>query len=120
MAPKTKKGKAAQTDAELKAAGHLDAASDFTSPSLSALESSLRCPICSEFFTAPVILTNCSHSFDSRCLRDYLAVHKRCPSCLAETDESRIRKNLALHEVLNAWQSARCAGAPFRAPAILS
>ncbi|KAK4332730.1 RING-type domain-containing protein [Rhodotorula toruloides] len=107
MAPKTKKGKAGQTDAELKAAGQLDTASDFTSPSLSALESSLRCPICAEFFTAPVILTNCSHSFDSRCLRDYLAVHKRCPSCLAETDESRIRKNLALQEVLNAWQSAR-------------
>ncbi|BGO89722.1 hypothetical protein NBRC10512_004377 [Rhodotorula toruloides] len=107
MAPKAMRAKAGQTDVELKAAEHLDTASDFTSPSLSVLESSLRCPICSEFFTAPVILTNCSHSFDSRCLRDYLAVHKRCPSCLAETDESRIRKNLALQEVLNAWQSAR-------------
>lgn len=47
----------------------LDTPSDFTASSLSYLDSVLRCPICSELYTAPVILTNCLHTFCSLCLR---------------------------------------------------
>ncbi|BGP46161.1 E3 ubiquitin-protein ligase rad18 [Rhodotorula kratochvilovae] len=102
-----KRAKQPTTDSELASAASLDAASDFTAPTLAALDHSLRCPICAELFTAPVILTACSHSFDSRCLRHYLASNKRCPSCLQETTEDRIRVNLALQGTVAAWKDAR-------------
>ncbi|BGP38070.1 E3 ubiquitin-protein ligase rad18 [Rhodotorula kratochvilovae] len=109
-----KRAKQPTTDSELASAASLDAASDFTAPTLAALDHSLRCPICAELFTAPVILTACSHSFDSRCLRHYLASNKRCPSCLQETTEDRIRVNLALQGTVAAWKDARYALSSYR------
>jgi len=96
------------TSTELSAAAQLDSASDYAQPSLAAVDSTLRCPICTELFAAPVILTTCSHSFDSRCLRQYLVGHKRCPSCLRECNEDNIRLNLALQGAVAAWKDARC------------
>ncbi|GAA5835370.1 hypothetical protein JCM9279_004521 [Rhodotorula babjevae] len=97
------------TRTELSAAAQLDSASDYSQPSLAAVDSTLRCPICTELFAAPVILTTCSHSFDSRCLREYLVGHKRCPSCLRECNEDNIRLNLALQGAVAAWKDARAA-----------
>lgn len=47
----------------------LDDPQDFTHSALSLLDSSLRCPLCYELLKAPVIITSCSHSFCSLCLR---------------------------------------------------
>ncbi|GAA6057691.1 hypothetical protein JCM3770_003847 [Rhodotorula araucariae] len=106
--PRTRKHpKQPSTVSELASAAALDAAADFTAPSLAGVDHALRCPICAELFTAPVILTACSHSFDSRCLRHYLATHKRCPACFLETTEDRIRVNLALQTTVQAWKDAR-------------
>lgn len=100
------------TEAQLALAAALDEARDFTSPHLAALDSSLRCPICTELYTAPVLLTTCSHSFDSRCLREYLARTKRCPTCSLEANEDRIRRNLALDELVRQWKAARFVTSP--------
>jgi len=85
----------------------LDDPTDFHSPLLQQLDSSLRCQICHELFTAPVILTNCSHTFDSLCLRNHFKLSKKCPQCQVEANEDRIRRNLVVEEMVNNWVKAR-------------
>ncbi|SCZ97042.1 BZ3500_MvSof-1268-A1-R1_Chr4-2g06950 [Microbotryum saponariae] len=87
----------------------IDDPTDFTSPELGLLDASLRCPICSELFVGPVILTTCCHTFCSRCLRQSLSERRKCPQCAMETDTSRLRKNQRIEEVVQAWQKARAA-----------
>jgi hypothetical protein len=109
MAPSTRKGKgrSVTTAAELAAAGELDADSDFAFPSLSALDSSLRCAICSELYTAPVLLTHCGHSFDSRCLAQHFVVKRSCPTCHREAFHDHTVRNQALSELVESWRAAR-------------
>ncbi|KDE03364.1 hypothetical protein MVLG_06169, partial [Microbotryum lychnidis-dioicae p1A1 Lamole] len=87
----------------------IDDPTDFTSPELGLLDASLRCPICSELFVGPVILTTCCHTFCSSCLRQSLSERRKCPQCAMETDTSRLRKNQRIEEVVQAWQKARAA-----------
>ncbi|GAA5978052.1 hypothetical protein JCM10908_004211 [Rhodotorula pacifica] len=109
MAPSTRKskGKSVTTAAELAAAGDLDADSDFASSSLSAVDSSLRCAICSELYTAPVILNHCGHSFDSRCLAEHFVVKRDCPTCHREAFHDHTVRNQALSELVESWRAAR-------------
>ncbi|ODV86477.1 hypothetical protein CANARDRAFT_185214, partial [[Candida] arabinofermentans NRRL YB-2248] len=67
-------------------------------PNLSGLDSLLRCHICKEIIKAPV-LTSCDHIFCSVCIRRSLAGSKKCPLCLEETYESKLRKVLLLDEI---------------------
>ncbi|GAA5947452.1 hypothetical protein JCM3765_001683 [Sporobolomyces pararoseus] len=85
----------------------LDDPLDFTFPPLQSLDSSLRCQICHELFTAPVILATCSHTFDSLCLRNHLREIKKCPQCSLEANEDRIRRNLIVEELVNNWKKSR-------------
>ncbi|SCV69540.1 BQ2448_2560 [Microbotryum intermedium] len=87
---------------------NIDDPTDFASPEIGFLDASLRCPICSELFVGPVILTTCYHTFCSRCLRQSLSERRKCPQCAMETDTSRLRKNQRIEEVVQAWQKARC------------
>ncbi|KAL2312252.1 Postreplication repair E3 ubiquitin-protein ligase rad18 [Schizosaccharomyces pombe] len=75
-------------------------------PSLKGLDSSLRCLICHEYFRAPLI-TSCSHTFCSFCIRDYLREHPMCPACRAPEQESRLRKNTILEEILESFKVIR-------------
>ncbi|GAA5890378.1 hypothetical protein JCM6882_008813 [Rhodosporidiobolus microsporus] len=86
---------------------HLDDSTDFDAPSLRALDHSLRCALCGELFTAPVLLTPCSHAFDSLCLREHLAETKRCPVCHFEANEDRIKPVHQLEEAVRNWKAAR-------------
>ncbi|KAH7107307.1 DNA repair protein rad18, partial [Auriculariales sp. MPI-PUGE-AT-0066] len=80
---------------------------DFSSESLSRLDTSLRCPICKEFLDGPVNL-NCGHSFCSLCIRDYLRTKQECPCCRAHPAlEIHLKKNLALEESVLAWKDSR-------------
>ncbi|GAA5898020.1 hypothetical protein JCM5296_001456 [Sporobolomyces johnsonii] len=102
------KGKRIRTDdLDLDLAATLDDPSDFAFASLGELDKSLRCQICGELLSAPVILTSCQHTFCSFCLRQHLAVVKKCPRCQAEANEDRIRRNLAMEEVVLAWKQSR-------------
>lgn len=83
--------------------------SDWLNTSLtpfSALETSLRCQVCKDFFSTPMV-TTCSHTFCSICIRRCLSVDGKCPACRANDQASKLRRNWALEEVVGAFVTAR-------------
>jgi E3 ubiquitin-protein ligase RAD18 len=70
---------------------------------LADLESALHCQICKEFFDTPMI-TSCSHTFCSRCIR---TADGRCPACRASDQASKLRNNWQLQEVVSTFLVAR-------------
>ncbi|KAI9827267.1 MAG: E3 ubiquitin-protein ligase rad18 [Thelocarpon impressellum] len=73
---------------------------------LAPLEAALRCQVCKDFFTTPM-LTSCAHTFCSLCIRRCVAADGKCPACRAPEQEVRLRRNGALEEVVDAWVKAR-------------
>lgn len=77
--------------------------------SLHAVEAGLRCQICKDFYDAPVI-TTCSHTFCSACIRRSLSAvnaQKKCPLCWAPFDERQLRKNTIVEDLVRAFREAR-------------
>ena len=77
--------------------------------SLEPLEAGLRCEICKDFYTAPV-LTACCHTFCSGCIRRSLSsvnASRKCPLCWAPFDEGQLRKNKIVEELVRTFQAAR-------------
>ena len=72
----------------------------------STLENALHCEICKEFYDTPMI-TSCSHTFCSKCIRTALSTDGRCPSCRALEQASKLRNNYALQEVVARFLDAR-------------
>lgn len=72
----------------------------------SHLESALHCQICKEFYDTPMI-TSCSHTFCSRCIRTSLSADGRCPACRASDQASKLRNNWQLQEVVSTFLAAR-------------
>ena len=72
----------------------------------STLENALHCEICKEFYDTPM-LTSCSHTFCSKCIRTALSTDGRCPSCRTADQASKLRNNLALQEVVARFLAAR-------------
>ncbi|KAJ5894693.1 postreplication repair E3 ubiquitin-protein ligase rad18 [Penicillium taxi] len=70
------------------------------------LESLLRCQVCKDFFENPVI-TSCSHTFCSLCIRRCLSNDGKCPICRATDQELKLRRNWAIQEFVEAFQTAR-------------
>lgn len=75
-------------------------------PFLNPLDSALRCDICKDFYSSPVI-TNCSHTFCSVCVRRALHAEQICPICRTPEQEYRLRKNPAVQELVDAFLNAR-------------
>lgn len=71
-------------------------------PLLNPLDSALRCDICKDFYNSPVI-TNCSHTFCSVCIRRALHAEQICPICRTAEQEYRLRKNPAVQEMVDAF-----------------
>ncbi|KAJ6582840.1 hypothetical protein B0H10DRAFT_2097984 [Mycena sp. CBHHK59/15] len=77
--------------------------------SLQALDSAVRCAICSEYFDGPVSLL-CGHCFCSICIRELMSVmgsKSQCPVCRQNANEAHLRPNPAVEEVVAAWKVAR-------------
>ena len=72
----------------------------------STLENALHCQICKEFYDTPMI-TSCSHTFCSKCIRTCLSTDGKCPACRAADQASKLRNNWALQEVVAAFLAAR-------------
>lgn len=92
-------------------AGPLDIAdpSDWlrsTVPKLAPVEGALRCQVCKDFFDTPMI-TSCSHTFCSLCIRRCLTNDGKCPACRAPDQELRLRRNWAVQEIVDTFQVAR-------------
>lgn len=79
---------------------------------LQGIESSLSCPICTEFLVAPVSL-NCGHTFCSRCIRsnfDFKLASNCstiCPQCRAPGSTADLKPNLLGRQVVTAYIKAR-------------
>ena len=73
---------------------------------LAPVETALRCQVCKDFFTNPVI-TSCSHTFCSLCIRRCLTNDGKCPICRAVDQELRLRPNWIVQELVDAFHSAR-------------
>jgi E3 ubiquitin-protein ligase RAD18 len=74
--------------------------------SLAAVDASVRCQVCKEFFTNPVI-TTCLHTFCSLCIRRCLVTDGKCPTCKTTIQEPGLRRNVAIEEVTDAFVAAR-------------
>lgn len=73
---------------------------------LAPLESSLRCQICKDFYDTPVI-TSCSHTFCSLCIRRFLSVEGKCPICRSQDQELKLRGNWVVQELVEQFKNAR-------------
>ena len=77
-----------------------------TAPKLAPVESALRCQVCKDFFDTPMI-TSCSHTFCSLCIRRCLTNDGKCPVCRTADQELRLRRNWTVQEIVDAFQIAR-------------
>ena len=73
---------------------------------LSPVEAALRCQVCKDFFTTPMI-TSCSHTFCSLCIRRCLASDGKCPTCRNAEQEVRLRRNWTVQELVDSFQRTR-------------
>lgn len=73
---------------------------------LAPFESGLRCQVCKDFFTTPMI-TSCSHTFCSLCIRRYLSQEGRCPACRESDQEMKLRRNWTVEELVAHFVAAR-------------
>ena len=74
--------------------------------SLAQVDAAVRCQVCKDLYTTPM-MTSCSHSFCSICIRRCLAADGKCPTCRASEQEVKLRPNWALDEVVVAFRAAR-------------
>ncbi|KAJ4257476.1 E3 ubiquitin-protein ligase rad18 [Fusarium torreyae] len=73
---------------------------------LAAVEGALRCQVCKDFFKTPMI-TSCSHTFCSLCIRRALSNEGKCPLCRAPEQELKLRSNWSMEEAVQAFIKAR-------------
>ena len=73
---------------------------------LAPVESALRCQMCKEFFDTPM-MTSCSHTFCSLCIRRYLSQEGRCPACRSGDQENKLRRNWVVEELVTSFMAER-------------
>ncbi|KAH8696707.1 hypothetical protein BGW36DRAFT_360524 [Talaromyces proteolyticus] len=73
---------------------------------VASLESALRCQVCKDFFDTPVI-TSCSHTFCSLCIRRCLSAEGKCPACRCADQELKLRRNWAVQELVDTFKNIR-------------
>ncbi|XP_064197203.1 E3 ubiquitin-protein ligase TRIM35-like [Anguilla rostrata] len=74
----------------------------------SLLEEELSCPVCSEIFRDPVLLS-CSHSFCKACLQQYWEQKEsqECPVCRRRSSKAHPLANLSLRNACDAFLKER-------------
>ncbi|XP_073687406.1 E3 ubiquitin-protein ligase TRIM35-like [Garra rufa] len=68
-----------------------------------ALDDELSCPVCTEFFNDPVLLS-CGHSFCRQCINDNLSlsIFRKCPVCQQASPQPPV-PNLSLRDTCEAY-----------------
>lgn len=74
--------------------------------SLATIDASLRCQVCKDFYKTPMI-TSCSHTFCSLCIRRCLANDGKCPACRSTEQENKLRSNWAMEGLVDEFIKAR-------------
>eukprot|EP00035_Acanthoeca_spectabilis_P005893 m.118563 g.118563 ORF g.118563 m.118563 type:complete len:440 (+) comp13245_c0_seq2:104-1423(+) len=100
--------------ADNRANAQADASQTLPPENLRQLEECLRCEICQDLFSIPMIIPACSHTFCSECIRRCLSYsdqklryNPKCPSCGTHADESSLRYNRAIDEVVYRFLQVR-------------
>lgn len=75
-------------------------------PQLGPVEQALLCQVCKDFFDTPMI-TSCSHTFCSLCIRRCLTTDGRCPACRTQDQAIKLRPNSTVQELVDAFKVAR-------------
>lgn len=75
---------------------------------LAAVENALRCQVCKDFFKTPMI-TSCSHTFCSLCIRRALSNDGKCPLCRSPEQELKLRSNWSMEEAVEGFVKTRTA-----------
>ncbi|KAH7115999.1 hypothetical protein B0J11DRAFT_495293 [Dendryphion nanum] len=75
-------------------------------PGFAPLEVALRCEICKDFYVNPVI-TSCSHTFCSLCIRQSISRDGKCPQCRSSVQADRLLANQSVREVVDLFQASR-------------
>lgn len=70
------------------------------------LEAALRCEVCKEFYENPVI-TTCSHTFCSLCIRRCLSHDGQCPACRSKCQADKLIANVTVREIVSRFRHAR-------------
>lgn len=73
---------------------------------LGPVEQALRCQVCKDFFDTPMI-TSCSHTFCSLCIRRCLTTDGRCPACRTQDQAIKLRANFTVQELVDTFKCAR-------------
>lgn len=74
--------------------------------SFAPLDAALRCQVCKDFYNTPMI-TSCSHTFCSLCIRRCLSTDGKCPTCRQGDQPSKLRRNWTVQELVDAFATAR-------------
>ena len=75
---------------------------------LMPVEQAFRCHVCKDFYNSPMI-TSCSHTFCSLCIRRCLSLDGKCPLCRKTDQETKLRGNWALREAVESYTNCRAA-----------
>lgn len=75
---------------------------------LAPIDAALRCQVCKDFYKTPMI-TSCSHTFCSLCIRRCLANDGKCPACRTTEQENKLRSNWSLEGLVDDFLQARSA-----------
>ena len=59
-------------------------------------ESSLRCPLCSQIFLAPMVVPCCGESYCLACISSAISQGAGCPSCRSPVSQADLERNETL------------------------
>jgi len=74
--------------------------------SFEPLEAALRCQVCKEFYDSPMI-TVCSHTFCSLCIRRCITTDGKCPTCKKDNQADKLMQNWVVGEIVERFKQAR-------------
>nr|XP_018904049.1 PREDICTED: E3 ubiquitin-protein ligase RAD18-like [Bemisia tabaci] len=75
-------------------------------PELKELDDLLKCSICYEYMQTTLI-SACSHSFCSICIRRYLQYQNQCPTCFSQLFDNQLRNNRTLDAVVQVYTKVK-------------
>ena len=72
-------------------------------------EENFKCALCLDFFTAPVLMTNCGHNYCQECLTGMAETPWPCPVCRKEQHQSpdQLARNYFLEQTVQSFIETR-------------
>ncbi|KDO34871.1 hypothetical protein SPRG_00931 [Saprolegnia parasitica CBS 223.65] len=74
------------------------------------MEGFLRCQVCGDYMSGPVLLRNCRHCFCSECIRKHLLARGtggNCPECKQDCSPGDLVPNRPLEQIINLFRALK-------------